>query len=104
MSIMDFVNGGIVIAVVTIIQHIKNALNDLRKRANKKPINSAVWFIVVFLCGFPMALIINGANGFKDMNIYSYIRDVFLYTAAASFVFKTYSVGKKVKKAIETKE
>jgi len=95
MSIMTYVQAGLVLGFVFVIQVVKGIIEKRRKAAGKREIDGDLWVLVVLLCGFPMALIVHGVENFVNTNLFSFIRDVFIYAAASSFAYKTYSVGKK---------
>lgn len=95
MSIMNYVQGGLVLGVVFVIQIIKGLVDNRRAKKGRKALDKDVWVVVVLLCGVFMALVVHGIEQFVNTNIFSFIRDAFLYAAAASFVYKTYSITKK---------
>jgi hypothetical protein len=95
MNIMNYVQAGIVLGVVFIIQVVKGLIDKSRESSGKKKIDGDLWVLIVLLCGIPMALIVHGTENFVNTNLFSFIRDVFIYAAASSFTYKTYSVSKK---------
>lgn len=94
MSIMNFVQAGLVIGVVIVIQVIKSLIDNKRIENGKFKLKSDFWVLIVLLCGVPMAIIVNCLDG-VDLNFFQVIKDSFIYAAAASFTYKTYSVTKK---------
>lgn len=95
MSIMNYVQAGLVLGIVFVIQIIKGFIDNRRSKKGLAALDKDVWVLVVLLCGLPMALIVHGIEQFVNANIFSFIRDVFIYAAASSFTYKTYSVVKK---------
>ena len=93
--ILNYVQAGLVLAVVFIIEIIKTTIEKNRLRKKLKSIQNDVWALVVLLCGIPMTLIVHGSEKFINTNVFSFVRDIFLYAAAASFIYKSYSITKK---------
>lgn len=101
-TLLTFINAGIAFAFVAILQTIKKQVNINRS----KPVNGNIWIIIVLLGGIPMAVIgigIEGLQIFKDKNIFETIvlifYRIFLYSAAASFIYQNYKTVKETVKA-----
>lgn len=99
MSIMNYVQVGLVLGVVFVIQIVKSLIDNRRAKKGLEALDKDVWVLIVLLCGLLMTLIVHGVENFVNTNVFSLVRDVFIYAAAASFAYKTYSVtNRKIKR------
>lgn len=85
-DIMQFAKAGLVVGVVGVIQLIKTIIEDSRAKALKAQIDSRIWLIVVAVSGIIMAVISAGID--SAWTIWTLIRDAFIYSAAAAYVYR----------------
>jgi hypothetical protein len=95
MDILSYVQIGLVLGVVIVIQTIKNIIDADRRRKTKARIQGSVWLLIVVLCGPLLSIIVSGIEEFKNFNFFIFLRDAFIYSAASTFLYKVYKVSKE---------
>jgi hypothetical protein len=83
MDFITYVNVGLVMAIVTVIETVKQIL----KKNGVDP-NGNVWLLVTLGSGFPFGFILSAAEGF---NVWNALIQGFILSAASSLL---YQVGK----------
>ncbi len=85
MDFISFINVGLVMAIVTIIQTVKKILES-----KKIILSGNVWIIVVLCAGFPFGFLMSAVDGFQ---IWDAIVKGFIYSASSSLLYQVGKLG-----------
>jgi hypothetical protein len=85
MDFSNFVNVGLVMAIITIIETVKQIL-----MTKKIELSANVWKLIVLGAGFPFGFLVSAIDGF---NLFDAIVKGFIYSAAASLLYQVGKLG-----------